>query len=101
VKIAMWNINGVNGRLDLLLAWLRESKPDVVCLQELKAPQSGFPQSAIDAAGYGAIWRAESRWNGVHVSGPWPRPSSPSSSANASSKPWQRNVQPPAHTRKS
>ena len=65
MKIATFNVNGVNGRLALLLDWLGEAQPDVVCLQELKAPQEKFPHRAIEKAGYGAIWQGQSRWNGV------------------------------------
>jgi exodeoxyribonuclease-3 len=65
MKIATFNVNGVNGRLSLLLDWLAETAPDVVCLQELKAPQEKFPAAAIEQAGYGAIWQGQSRWNGV------------------------------------
>jgi exodeoxyribonuclease-3 len=65
VRIATFNVNGVNGRLERLLEWLGEAEPDVVCLQELKAPQEKFPAAAIEKAGYGAIWQGQSRWNGV------------------------------------
>jgi exodeoxyribonuclease-3 len=67
VKIATFNVNGINGRLPRLIEWLEESQPDVACLQELKAPQDKFPQSAIAKAGYGAIWQGQSRWNGVAI----------------------------------
>ena len=67
MKIATFNVNGVNGRLARLLEWLGESQPDVVCLQELKAPQEKFPEAAIRDAGYGAIWQGQSRWNGVAI----------------------------------
>jgi exodeoxyribonuclease-3 len=60
-------VNGINGRLPRLLEWLEESKPDVVCLQELKAPQEKFPENAIREAGYGSIWKGQSRWNGVAI----------------------------------
>jgi len=56
MKIATFNINGVNGRLPVLLKWLEEAKPDVVCLQELKAPQDKFPERALLDAGYNSIW---------------------------------------------
>jgi len=56
VRIATFNVNGINGRLPSLLAWLKEAAPDIVCLQELKAPDEKFPEGAIRAAGYGAIW---------------------------------------------
>jgi exodeoxyribonuclease-3 len=67
MKIATFNVNGVNGRLPALLDWLAEARPDVACLQELKAPQERFPVSAIEKAGYGAIWHGQSRWNGVAI----------------------------------
>ena len=67
MKIATFNVNGINGRLARLLEWLDEEAPDVACLQELKAPQDRFPESAIRAAGYGAIWHGQSRWNGVAI----------------------------------
>jgi exodeoxyribonuclease III len=67
MKIATFNVNGVNGRLPRLLEWLEEAQPDVACLQELKAPQDKFPEQAIRDAGYGAIWQGQSRWNGVAI----------------------------------
>ena len=67
MRIATYNVNGVNGRLPILLRWLEESKPDIVCLQELKAPQEKFPENAISAAGYGAIWQGQKSWNGVAI----------------------------------
>jgi exodeoxyribonuclease III len=67
MKIATFNVNGVNGRLPVLLRWLEEAKPDVVCLQELKAPKDKFPEAAVEAAGYGAIWQGQKSWNGVAV----------------------------------
>ena len=69
MKIATFNVNGVNGRLASLLDWLAEAAPDVACLQELKAPQEKFPAAAIEKAGYGAIWHGQSRWNGVAILG--------------------------------
>ena len=67
MKIATFNVNGVNGRLPVLLRWLEERQPDVVCLQELKAPQEKFPQAAIEPAGYKAIWHGQKSWNGVAI----------------------------------
>ena len=67
MRIATFNVNGVNGRLPRLLEWLEETQPDVACLQELKAPQDRFPEAAIEKAGYGAIWAGQSRWNGVAI----------------------------------
>ncbi|RCH53662.1 exodeoxyribonuclease III [Mucilaginibacter hurinus] len=67
MKIATYNVNGVNGRLPVLLRWLAETQPDVVCLQELKAPQEKFPEQAILDAGYTAIWHGQKSWNGVAI----------------------------------
>lgn len=67
MKIATYNVNGINSRLPVLLRWLEESKPDVACLQELKAPQEKFPEQAILEAGYQAIWHGQKSWNGVAI----------------------------------
>jgi exodeoxyribonuclease-3 len=67
MKIATYNINGINGRLPNLLRWLSEAKPDVVCLQELKAPDNGFPEQALIDAGYHAVWQGQKSWNGVAI----------------------------------
>jgi exodeoxyribonuclease III len=67
MKIVTYNINGIGARLPNLLRWLAESTPDVVCLQELKAPQENFPEAAIREAGYGVIWHGQKSWNGVAI----------------------------------
>jgi exodeoxyribonuclease III len=67
MKIATYNVNGVNGRLPVLLRWLEESLPDIVCLQELKAPQEKFPEKEIAGLGYDAIWHGQKSWNGVAI----------------------------------
>jgi exodeoxyribonuclease-3 len=67
MKIATFNINNINKRLANLLAWLKAAKPDVVCLQELKAADREFPQAAVEKAGYGAVWRGQKSWNGVAI----------------------------------
>lgn len=67
MKIATYNVNGVNGRLPVLLRWLDEAQPDIVCLQELKAPQDKFPEADINTAGYQAIWHGQKQWNGVAI----------------------------------
>jgi exodeoxyribonuclease-3 len=67
MKIATYNVNGVNGRLPVLLRWLEEEQPDIVCLQELKAPQEKFPATAIRDLGYDAIWHGQKSWNGVAI----------------------------------
>jgi exodeoxyribonuclease III len=65
MKIATYNVNGINGRLETLLRWLKEDKPDVVCLQELKS--TSFPAKEIGRAGYGAVWHGQKSWNGVAI----------------------------------
>jgi exodeoxyribonuclease III len=67
MKLATYNVNGVNGRLPVLLRWLEESEPDIVCLQELKAPDEKFPLDAVEKAGYGAVWHGQKSWNGVAI----------------------------------
>ena len=67
MKIATFNINNVNRRLENLLAWLRKAKPDVVCLQELKSTDAAFPRDALLQAGYAAVWRGQRTWNGVAI----------------------------------
>ena len=67
MKLATFNVNGINGRLSVLLRWLDAVAPDIVCLQELKAPQEKFPEQAIREAGYGAIWHGQKGWNGVAI----------------------------------
>jgi exodeoxyribonuclease-3 len=67
MKIATFNINNINKRLPNLLAWLKDSSPDVACLQELKAEDRAFPEAEIRAAGYGAVWRGQRSWNGVAI----------------------------------
>src|SRR5437763_3996754 len=67
MRIATYNVNGINGRLANLLGWLEEAAPDIACLQELKAPDDKFPAAAIRAAGYGAVWHGQKSWNGVAI----------------------------------
>ena len=67
MKIATFNVNNVNRRLPNLLAWLKKAKPDIVCLQELKAEHALFPADALKKAGYGAVWRGQKTWNGVAI----------------------------------
>lgn len=67
MRIATFNINNIRRRLPNLLAWLEETAPDVVCLQELKVAEPDFPADELATAGYGAVWRAEGRWNGVAI----------------------------------
>lgn len=67
MKIATYNVNSVNARLPVLLRWLADARPDVACLQELKAAQEKLPLDAIREAGYHAIWHGQKAWNGVAI----------------------------------
>lgn len=67
MKIATYNVNGVNGRLPVLLRWLGEAKPDIVCLQELRAPTERFPETELKRMGYSSIWHGQKAWNGVAI----------------------------------
>jgi exodeoxyribonuclease-3 len=67
MKISTFNINGVVGRVQRLTEWLEKESPDIVCLQELKAPDTAFPILPIRAAGYEAIWHGQLSWNGVAI----------------------------------
>lgn len=67
MKIAAFNVNGIRSRLPNLLEWLQRAKPDVVCLQELKAPDEAFPALALSEAGYSSIWHGQKSWNGVAI----------------------------------
>ena len=67
MKVATFNINNIQRRLSVLLAWLKKAKPDIVCLQELKAAHDAFPAAAIERAGYSFVHRGEKTWNGVAI----------------------------------
>lgn len=67
MKIATFNINNINRRFGNLADWLREARPDVVCLQELKCEQSRFPAAEISELGYAAVWQGQRAWNGVAI----------------------------------
>ena len=67
LKIATFNINGIRARLPNLLDWLERERPDIACLQELKAVDRDFPASQLEAAGYGSLYRGQASWNGVAI----------------------------------
>ncbi|HLS81383.1 MAG TPA: exodeoxyribonuclease III [Steroidobacter sp.] len=67
MKIATYNVNGISSRLPRLIEWLERESPDIVCLQELKAPDAAFPIMAVRAAGYGAVWCGQRSFNGVAI----------------------------------
>ena len=69
MRVITLNVNGIRAAERKGFArWLARAEPwDLVCLQELKAPQEKFPLAAIEAAGYGAIWHGQKSWNGVAI----------------------------------
>jgi len=67
VRVATFNINGVVRRLDGLLVWLEQTRPDIVCLQEIKCRNADFPRAALERAGYGAVWRGQGPHHGVAI----------------------------------
>lgn len=67
MKIATYNVNGIKARLPVLLRWLEQEQPEIVCLQELKAPQEKYPEQELIDAGYNSIWHGQKSWNGVAI----------------------------------
>src|SRR5919206_1489138 len=65
--IATWNVNSVNARLEIVLAWLREAAPDVVLLQEIKCQDDAFPRLAFFELGYEALVHGQKSYNGVAI----------------------------------
>lgn len=74
MRIATYNVNGINSRLPVLIRWLETTSPDVVCLQELKTPHDKFPLIPVQASGYDAIWHGQKSWNGVAILAKGSRP---------------------------
>ena len=67
LRLATYNVNGIRSRLPHLLQWLERERPDIACLQELKARHEAFPRAELEAAGYGALWQGQTSWNGVAI----------------------------------
>src|SRR5213082_2467264 len=67
LTVASWNVNSVNARLARLLDFLKRTGPDVVCLQELKCVESGFPLGPIADLGYHAVTQGQKTYNGVAI----------------------------------
>src|SRR6266571_2267733 len=67
VRIATWNVNGLRARLEFLVLWLRERRPDLVGLQELKLTEEQFPHSVLETEGYRAVVHGQKAWNGVAI----------------------------------
>jgi len=67
MRIATFNVNGINARLPSLLRWLNDTRPDVACLQELKTPHERFPEAEMTKAGYCSLWHGQKSWNGVAI----------------------------------
>ena len=67
MRLATFNVNGVKGRLPRLLEWLEETRPDVVCLQEIKTGDPALPAKALADAGYRGVWHPQRSHHGVAV----------------------------------
>jgi exodeoxyribonuclease-3 len=67
MRIATWNINGIKARLEILLTWLAQEKPDIVVLQEIKSVDEAFPRAEIEALGYNVETHGQKSWNGVAI----------------------------------
>ena len=67
MRIATWNVNSVRQRTEILLAYLREVQPDVLCLQELKCLEEAFPRLEVEAAGYNVVVHGQKSYNGVAI----------------------------------
>ncbi|MCP9848422.1 exodeoxyribonuclease III [Cyanobium sp. Morenito 9A2] len=67
MRIATWNVNSVRSRLDQLLDWLRQERPDVLCLQETKVEDGNFPANAFTALGYELVISGQKAYNGVAI----------------------------------
>ena len=74
LKVATYNVNGVNGRLPRLLEWLHETSPDIVCLQEIKTTDEKCPARALEAAGYQSLWHGQRSHHGVAILAKGERP---------------------------
>jgi exodeoxyribonuclease III len=67
MRIASWNVNSIRTRLDQLTGWLVRAAPDVVCLQETKVEDSGFPEAAFSETGYRSVFCGQKTYNGVAI----------------------------------
>src|SRR5260370_26919306 len=65
MRIATWNVNSVRQRIELLLTWLKECSPDIVCLQEIKCTDEAFPRLEIESLGYNVATHGQKTFNGV------------------------------------
>jgi exodeoxyribonuclease-3 len=84
MRIATYNVNGVNGRLPVLLRWLEEYRPDIACLQELKAPDERFPEQPIRDLGYDVVWHGQKSWKRCRC--PQPRGRNPRIASRAAGR---------------
>ena len=67
MKLATWNINSIRARNDRVFAWLEREQPDVLCLQETKVEDEGFPVDAFRKAGYEVAIHGQRSYNGVAI----------------------------------
>jgi len=65
MRIATWNVNSINARLETVLAWFQEARPDVACLQEIKCIDERFPTEAFESLGYNVAINGQKTYNGV------------------------------------
>src|ERR1700712_2732398 len=72
MRIATWNVNSVNQRVDSLTAWLKAREPDVFCLQEIKCQDAGFPREPLEALGYNIVTHGQKTFNGVAILSKYP-----------------------------
>jgi exodeoxyribonuclease-3 len=72
MRIATWNVNSINARLETVTTWLREAAPDVVCLQEIKCVDEKFPRDAVEALGYNVEVHGQKAYNGVALLSKFP-----------------------------
>lgn len=67
MKVASFNVNSIRARLPIVLDWIQKESPDVLCLQETKAPDADFPVTAFRDINYSVVFRGEKSYNGVAI----------------------------------
>jgi exodeoxyribonuclease-3 len=72
MRIATWNVNSINARLETVLAWFKEAQPDVACLQEIKCIDEKFPAEPFESLGYNLIVHGQKTYNGVAILSKFP-----------------------------
>ncbi len=72
MKIVTWNVNSIKVRREVVLSWLRQAEPDIVCLQELKCADSSFPREPFEDLGYNIAVHGQKTYNGVAILSKYP-----------------------------